>query len=172
MQVKVLFLGPLREVAGTSSQRIEIPEGATVEQLLRLIEGSVPGLKAYSKTMAISVNQEYASVQTSLKDQDEVGLLPPVSGGSEKFRADMRTRAFIVQEKIEAEKIISALKAGEDGAVVTFEGVVRNNSRGRRTVYLEYEAYIDMAVRQLTRLAEEAIERFGIRDAVIYHRTG
>ncbi len=167
MQVNVLFLGPLKEMAGASNLSVEVQEGETVEGLLRLIQGSVPGLKAYSKSMAISVNQEYASVQTILHDQDEVGLLPPVSGGSGKS-----DRAFIVREKIESEKIVSGLKAPQDGAVVVFEGIVRDNSRGRRTVYLEYEAYVDMAVRQLTKLVEEAISQFRVRDAVIHHRIG
>lgn len=171
MQVNVLFFGALKELAGKSAQSIELPNGATVERLLSLIMQEIPVLKPYSRSMAISVNQEYALPGRVLNDQDEVGLLPPVSGGSETAHSE-KNRVFIVREKIDSEKIVASMKAPSDGAVVTFDGIVRDNSRGRHTLYLDYEAYEEMAYRELVKLVEGAIAQFQIRDAVVFHRLG
>ncbi|MHB1023923.1 MAG: molybdenum cofactor biosynthesis protein MoaE [Acidobacteriaceae bacterium] len=74
--------------------------------------------------------------------------------------------------RIPAEEIVAAMKAGEDGAVVVFDGIVRNNTRGRRTLYLDYEAYEEMALDQMRKLAAEAVEKFGVRDVALVHRLG
>jgi molybdopterin synthase catalytic subunit len=68
--------------------------------------------------------------------------------------------------------LVESLKAGEDGAVVVFDGIVRNNTRGRKTLYLDYEAYEAMALEQMRSLATEAIARFSVRDIVVVHRLG
>ncbi len=79
---------------------------------------------------------------------------------------------MLTREPIDAESQIAAAKRGEDGAVVVFDGLVRNNTRGRRTLYLDYEAYEEMAARQLSALAAEARGRFGVRQVSIAHRLG
>ena len=68
--------------------------------------------------------------------------------------------------------ILAALKAGADGAVCVFDGIVRDNTRGRRTLYLDYEAYEEMALNQMRSLAEEALAKFGVRDISVVHRLG
>ncbi len=78
----------------------------------------------------------------------------------------------IVDAPIPAETIVSGMKAGGDGAVCVFDGIVRDNTRGRRTLYLDYEAYREMALELMQRLATEAIEKFGVRDVAIVHRLG
>jgi molybdopterin synthase catalytic subunit len=103
-------------------------------------------------------------------------LLPPVSGGAGKSEpGDLSGRAkhaAIVRERIETRAVLEAIKRPEDGAAVVFEGVVRDNTRGRRTLYLDYEAYEDMAVKQMEELSEQALSRFPIRDVAIVHRLG
>jgi molybdopterin synthase catalytic subunit len=79
---------------------------------------------------------------------------------------------YLTREKIEREAVIAALQAGEDGAVVIFDGVVRNNTRGRSTLYLDYEAYEEMALGQMQQLAAESLQRFAVRDVAIVHRLG
>ena len=81
-------------------------------------------------------------------------------------------RIEITDALIPAEAIVAALKAGSDGAVCVFDGIVRDNTRGRRTLYLDYEAYREMALAQMHSLASEAIARFGVRDVAIVHRLG
>jgi molybdopterin synthase catalytic subunit len=119
-------------------------------------------------SVAISVNQEYAAADTQLHAGDEVALLPPVSGGADVEAPLVK----LVRERIVPHDIVPALERPEDGAIVIFDGVVRNHSRGRRTLYLEYESYEDMALKQLEELAIQAKEQFAIRDLTIVHRLG
>src|SRR5580765_2346310 len=81
-------------------------------------------------------------------------------------------RVEIVDGVIRAEEVVGALKAGSDGAVCVFDGIVRDNTRGRRTLYLDYEAYREMALAQMMALAEEAVAKFGVRDVAVVHRLG
>jgi len=78
----------------------------------------------------------------------------------------------IVDGPIGADAIVAGMKAGGDGAVCVFDGIVRDNTRGRRTLYLDYEAYREMALEQMRGLAEEAVTRFGVRDVALVHRLG
>ena len=73
---------------------------------------------------------------------------------------------------IDAEPLIAAIKRGEDGAVVVFDGIVRNNTRGRQTLYLDYEAYEEMAEKQMRELAMEAAKQFAVRQVALVHRLG
>jgi molybdopterin synthase catalytic subunit len=128
--------------------------------------------------IAVSVNAEYATGDHLLREGDEVGLLPPVSGGSgahgESSSEKAAKEVFIAltREPIDAQKLVAAARRGEDGAVVVFDGVVRNNSHGRPTLYLDYEAYEEMAVKQMNALAREARSRFGVRHVTLVHRLG
>ncbi|HVP41792.1 MAG TPA: molybdenum cofactor biosynthesis protein MoaE [Terriglobales bacterium] len=167
MQVKVLFFGVLKEMAGRASEGVELAEGATLSDLLERYEKEVPKLKQYRGSIALSVNQEYAAASTRLKNGDEIGLLPPVSGG-----ADEEPLVRIVHERIDPHQIVTPLERPEDGAIVMFDGIVRDNSRGRRTLYLDYEAYEEMALKQMRGLAAQAKERFAIRNVAIVHRLG
>lgn len=164
MQIKVLFFGALKELAGGGSDALVLPEGATLGDVVRHYEQRLPRLREWSGAMAMAVNQEYSGPEARLKSGDEVALLPPVSGGT--------SRTSLVRQKIDTDTVLQLLKQPEDGAAVVFEGVVRNNTRGRRTLYLDYEAYEEMAVKQLEELADEALKRFKVRDVRIVHRLG
>jgi molybdopterin synthase catalytic subunit len=169
MRVRVLFFGMLRDLVGRSSESRELPAEANVSDLLACYR-DLPRMAEFLPSVAVSVNQEYACPDAPLQDQDEVALLPPVSGGTNEAPADGRTR--LVRDRIDAQPILAAIRKPSDGAVVVFEGVVRDHSRGRRTLFLEYEAYEPMAARELEKLATEALSRFAIRDVVIVHRLG
>jgi molybdopterin synthase catalytic subunit len=80
--------------------------------------------------------------------------------------------AEIVDKSIAADAIVAGMKAGGDGAVCVFDGIVRDNTRGRKTLYLDYEAYREMALEQMRRLAAEAVTKFGVRDVAVVHRLG
>src|SRR5262249_13965552 len=102
--------------------------------------------------------------EVKLSANDEIAFLPPVSGG--------RAQTRVTREKIDVKTIVDEAKKDEDGATVTFEGIVRNHTRGRRTLYLEYESYEQMALNQMEALVADSLQRFAIRDAVIVHRLG
>lgn len=166
MRVRVLFFGVLKDLAENSSDILDLPEGALVRDVLAHCVARSPKLKESMSSLAVAVNQEYARPETMLHANDEVALLPPVSGGSG------RERASIVRDAIDAQGILQKIKRGEDGAAVMFEGVVRNQTRGRRTLYLDYEAYEEMALQQMEELATGALKQFQIRDVALVHRLG
>jgi molybdopterin synthase catalytic subunit len=118
--------------------------------------------------IAVSVNAEYARREQVLAEGDVVGLLPPVSGGVE----ESPLVSYLTREVIPTEALVTAAKQGSDGAVVAFDGIVRDNTRGRKTLHLDYEAYEEMAVKQMAALTEQAVERFGVRGVTLVHRLG
>jgi molybdopterin synthase catalytic subunit len=81
-------------------------------------------------------------------------------------------RVQITDGVIPAAEIVAGIKAGSDGAVCVFDGIVRDNTRGRKTLYLDYEAYREMALEQMRALAGEAVVKFGVRDVTLVHRLG
>jgi MoaE-MoaD fusion protein len=164
MQVHVLFFGMLKDVAGRATDLLNLPEGATLGDVLNHYEERIPGLKDFLPSIAMSVNREYAGPEMKLSANDEIALLPPVSGGA--------LQVSMVREKIDTASVLARIKRPEDGAAVVFEGVVRDNTRGRKTLYLDYEAYEEMALQQLKGLAERAKVDFKIRDVGIVHRLG
>ena len=173
MQVRVLFFGALRDLSGHATDSLSLPEGATLADLVSHYEQKIPKLKQFLPSLALSLNQQYAQADSVLHDQDEVALLPPVSGGnSAPEREILPVRGFLTRERIRTDELARALQKPEDGAVVVFEGVVRNNTRGRRTLYLDYEVYEAMAAQELQKLADQACEKFAVREVQIVHRLG
>lgn len=171
MQVKLLFFGMLKEIAGRDSDAVELPVGARISDLLAGYAAKSPGLKEYFPVIAIALNEEYSEPGATLHDRDVVALIPPVSGGTGATGTTAQ-RAWIVRKRIDTSMVMDSLKHPEDGAVAVFEGIVRDHSRGRRTMYLEYEAYETMALKQLEALVAEALNKFAVRDARIVHRLG
>jgi MoaE-MoaD fusion protein len=168
MRVRVLFFGILKNVVGKPEDEIEVPESASVRDVLARYVSTAPQLKESLAPLALAVNQHYAGPDTKLRPGDEIALLPPVSGGAETGRR----YASIVREAIHSHRVVEELKRGEDGAVVVFEGVVRNQTRGRKTLFLDYESYEKMALEKMESLAGQAIEEFKVRDVAIVHRLG
>jgi MoaE-MoaD fusion protein len=190
MEIRVLFFGMLKDLAGRASDSLNLPENATLGDVLSHYEQAIPRLKDLMSSLAMSVNQEYAGRDARLQPGDEVGFLPPVSGGSpdaaDGTAAPSTSRrggsqaagsrqykhAAIVREAINAASLREGIKRPEDGATAVFEGIVRNHTRGRRTLYLDYEAYEDMALKQMEKLAGRVLSEFKIRDVALVHRLG
>ncbi|MBZ5512707.1 MAG: molybdenum cofactor biosynthesis protein MoaE [Acidobacteriia bacterium] len=171
MQVRVLFFGILKDIAGKASDEVSLPEGATVRDLLSHYAQDAK-LKGMLGSIAVALNQEYAARTAGLHEQDEVGLLPPVSGGADSTQPATQSRVQLSSERIDTAGLAERMKRAEDGAVVVFEGIVRDNSRGRRTLYLDYEAYEEMARKQLEELAAQALSKFKVREVAVAHRLG
>ena len=172
MQLRILSFGRLRDLLSAES-RVELPSGATVGELWRNLKAAHAELAPYEGSLAIAVNQQFAVHDTVLKDGDEVALLPPVSGGRQDEALPLRTEHATLQgEPLDSAALMASCRAGEDGAAILFDGMVRNNTRGRRTLYLEYESYPAMAVAEMERLAAEALSKFAIRDVRVAHRVG
>ncbi len=171
MRVRVLLFGVLRDSFGTAERWVELPDGAcSVSTLLRHLEaGADPALRALWPRLAVAVNQQYARAGDPVTGDDEVALLPPVSGGTGDPASD---RVVLTEAPLRSAEAVALLKAGSDGAVVVFDGIVRDNTRGRRTEYLLYEAYGPMALAGMRELAAEAGRRFPVRAVLLHHRLG
>jgi MoaE-MoaD fusion protein len=168
MQVRVLFLGVLKDLLSSSGEAVTLPEGATVAQLMEQLRNG--GAHPVWAALAVAVNREYAAASAVLQEGDEVALLPPVSGGADV--AAMAPIVALTRERIDRDALVAALQQPGDGAVVVFDGTVRDNTRGRKTLYLDYEAYEEMALDQMQKLAREAAERFAIDRVGVVHRLG
>ena len=159
MRVSVRLFAGLRERAGVDARELDLPDGATVAHVWPALGlGDEPG------GLLLAVNREYADRGRVLADGDEVALIPPVSGGSESV--------LVTEEPLSLDAAVQAVASDEAGAVTTFLGTARVQSRGRRVLYLEYEAYEDMAAEHLARLADDLRERHGLSGIAIHHRTG
>jgi MoaE-MoaD fusion protein len=172
MKIGVLFFGVLKDMVGRSCDSVDLPEEARVREVLLHYARESPKFEAMVPVLAISVNQEYSGVDRVLRAGDEVALLPPVSGGLALGSGEVGGEVSIVRERIDIDAVVGRLQHPADGAAVIFDGVVRDNTRGRRTRYLEYEAYEAMARKQMESLAVQARTRFGVRGASIVHRLG
>jgi len=109
-----------------------------------------------------AVNRRYAEREQELADGDEVALIPPVSGGA--FR--------VTAEPLSLEAVVEEVADESAGAVATFLGTVRRESRGRTVLYLEYEAYAEMAEEVMAQIAAELEQRYELWAVAIHHRVG
>ena len=141
MQVRIRLFAGLRERAGTGERTLDLTDGATLGDVWTAL-----GLGEEPAGLLYAVNKRYAEPATALADGDEVALIPPVSGG------DFRVTA----EPLSIDAVVREVQRDEAGAVATFLGTVRNRSRDRNVLYLEYEAYEGMAEQTMAELARGA----------------
>jgi molybdopterin synthase catalytic subunit/molybdopterin converting factor small subunit len=157
VRVTVRLFAGLRERAGTGERRIELADGATVADIWPEL-----GLGDEPRGLLYAVNKEYAGREQALADGDEVALIPPVSGGA--FR--------LVDGPIDARAVVAEVADERAGAVATFEGTVRRQSRGREVIALEYEAYSGMAEKVMAEIADEVKAKCDLCEVAITHRLG
>ena len=168
--MRVLFFGQLKDITGVAQEDAELSEGARVQDLFERYGRKFPKLASFRDSIAASVNQEYANWRAPLSSGDEVAFLPPVSGGQQSA---VEEDVFqIVREAIRPQELIDSLKAPEDGALVVFDGFVRNHYKGRQTLYLEYEAYEPMALAKMREIGTEIRAKFPLHRVAIVHRLG
>lgn len=175
VQVKLLFFASLKDIVGSRQLDFEVPSGATVNDLLERLEARYPGLRPYRSIVLTSLNEDYVDRSTVVSDGDEVAIFPPVSGGASSgpVIADRPREVYrLTREAIDAREIADMILRPEDGALCIFEGVVRNNSKGKTTRYLEYEAYETMALKTMEEIGEFVRSAWEIGCVAIVHRLG
>lgn len=168
VRITALLFGQAREWVGSSSLELELEAPATVESAFTILKSKHPRLAEMERSLLFAVNEEYASSASPLSDGDRLAVLPPVSGGE----AASRDIFEITREPIDIADLRARLLEGDSGAVVIFDGVARNNTKGRRTLYLEYEGYRPMALRTMEQIGREVHERWPINRVGIIHRLG
>ena len=179
ISVSVLFFGAARDAAGTDEVQLKLnlphDSASAREQLFT----AYPALRRFGKSLLFAVNQEYAQPEQAIKDGDELAIFPPVSGGADEVAltavcdgADAHDFFELTTETIDVGAVARRVVLPECGATVTLDGYAREWTRGRRTLYLVYEAYQTMAMREMERLGQQAHEKFEIAHIGIVHRTG
>ncbi|MEZ5098711.1 MAG: molybdenum cofactor biosynthesis protein MoaE [Thermoleophilia bacterium] len=158
MRVHVKLFAGLRERAGFAERELELPDGAPVADVAR----AIPELGGLPDGLRFAVNKEYAADDRPLADGDEVALIPPVSGGS--FR--------LTDQPLDLNAVVAEVADERAGAIATFTGTTRVQSRGRVVEYLDYEAYEGMAEQELERIATELLARYELCKVAIHHRIG
>lgn len=165
MVVRVRLFAVLRELAGSSSLELTLPEGATVDDALAALKGQAELAAGVGKmSLVMAVNRDYAPGSRVLQAGDELALIPPVSGG--EAGQPVPTHVRITAEPLSLEAVAKLVGDPGAGAVVTFQGTTRNVES------LYYEAYEEMAAERIAAILGAAVERHGLLGAAAEHRTG
>lgn len=184
MQVRVRLFAVYREQAGTDALELEVPSGASAREVFATLQERFPRLRPVSEPLGVAVNREHRPPEDPLQDGDEVVFLPPVSGGQASGRragaAQRRARArqtaggrFRLSPRPLDPRRLEALVAHPScGAAVTFQGTVRSPNQGHEVLHLEYEAYGEMALQEMERIAREVAERWPEVRLAMEHRLG
>lgn len=157
MRVVVKLFAGLRERAGTGERQVELSDGATAGNVW-----SALGLGEEPPGLLYAVNREYAERDRPLADGDEVALIPPVSGGA----------CLLSETPLDLAAAVAEVADEQAGAIATFVGTTRVESRGRTVLHLEYEAYEGMAEQVMAELAASLQARYSLCRVAIHHRVG
>jgi len=164
VQLSVRLFASVREALGSNSLTLDLADGATVGNLLGELKDRFPQMRDLPAAM-VSVNLEYVGEDHPLRENDQVALIPPVSGGSNRHFE-------ITPDPLTGDSVAELVRSPECGAITVFLGTARRMSRGREVEYLEYEAYPEMAIRKLDQIADEVQERWGTDRIAVRHRIG
>jgi len=165
VSIRVLFFGAARDAVDATQLDLSLDAPATVSSAFRTMAARFSQLERFGRSLLFAVNQEYATPDTVLKENDELAVFPPVSGGSDDFFE-------LTTEPIDVGAVARRIVLPECGATVTLDGYAREWTKGKRTLYLIYEAYDAMAQSEMERLGAEAHKQFEIAHIGIVHRTG
>jgi MoaE-MoaD fusion protein len=161
VRVQVRLFAILRERAGRDAVEIDLSEGATVADAISAV-ARLPALNLLHRLpVRMAVNRDYATLETQLRADDELALIPPISGG-----AGPRIHARVTAEPLSLDALARTVSDASAGAVVTFQGMPREIAR------LDYEAYAEMAQERIAAILGECAERHGLTAAAAEHRLG
>lgn len=166
--VRARLFARLREQAGVEIETVELPAGSTVADVYAALRGAHPALEQDRAAVRAALNQEFADWGGVVEDGDEVAFIPPVSGGAHGVGVLFE----LTNRPLDSRRMETAVAHKGAGAICTFTGVVRDNSRGQSVTQLDYEAYEEMAVAQMRRIGDEIAERWPEARVAMAHRTG
>ena len=163
MKVQIRLFASYREAAGVGELRVDLADGATVEDAIAAVADRYPSIASPgSRTLVAARNREYVALDTRLADGDEVALIPPVSGGAFRLSA----------QPLSLDAAVAEVADDRAGAIATFSGTTRIESRGRAVQWLDYEAYPEMAEDVMTQIAAALQDKYDLCGIAIHHRTG
>ncbi len=164
MKIRIKFFASFREITRERERVADVPAGSTPASLLVVLSGEFPALDRFNTTTAFAVNGTYSAPDVPLQDGDELAFIPPVSGGGGRY--------VVTDQELCLEEVAARVRDPSCGAVTVFEGSVRDVSRGRKVLYLEYEAYKEMAEKKLAEIGDDIRARWGLDRVAISHRVG
>lgn len=171
-KVKVLYFAAARERVGTDAEALEVSSGAgggvTVGDVLDAVSRAHPSFAHLRPHVRVAVNQEFSHPEDPVPDGSEVAIIPPVAGGSEAASSHFR----VLSEPLSLDAVVRCVSGPGMGGVVTFTGAVRNETKGRAVVKLDYEAYVPMAEAKMAEIAGEAHAQWPGTRVAIHHRVG
>ena len=165
MAVTVLYFAAARERAGVSRESLDVPAGARVSDVLALLSARHPALTPLLPHLRVAVQQQFVGLDAPVPQDAELALIPPVAGGSPGLFA-------VVDRPLVLSQVVDAVAGEAAGGLVTFSGAVRNQTKGRRVLRLEYEAYAPMAEAKLAEIGQEVASRWPGTRLAIMHRVG
>jgi MoaE-MoaD fusion protein len=176
MRARVLFFGLLKDVVGRSAEEREFADGADLRLVFDTYAARFPQLREMAGSIVMARNQEFAPLATPISEGDEIAFLPPVSGGAVRDPIEIQDPDghyfAITRHAINTHGVIARILTGAEGAVITFEGTVRNNTRGRATRFLDYECYESMALKMMAQIGREIAATHQIGRIAMVHRLG
>ncbi len=164
----VLYFAAARERVGLSRETLEVPAGARVADVLKLLAERHASLAPLLRHLRVAVNQEFVDADAQVPAGAEFALIPPVAGGSGAAPGLFK----VVDRALRLDEVVEAVSGEAYGGLVTFSGSVRNQTKGRRVLRLEYEAYPPMAEKKLAEIGAEVAARFSGTRLAIVHRVG
>ena len=166
--VRIRYFARLRELAGVETEQLEVPTGATLAGIYDALRLKHPALDPDRETVRAAINQEFSEWTSEVHDGDEVAFIPPVSGGTHKVGIVFE----LTTDPLDARRLEAAVAHSGAGAICTFTGIVRDNSRGQSVTELDYEAYAEMATAQMRKIGDEIAQKWPEARVAMAHRTG
>ncbi|MBN9683874.1 MULTISPECIES: molybdenum cofactor biosynthesis protein [unclassified Corallococcus] len=165
MSVTVLYFAAARERAGLSRESLDVPPGARVSDVLALLASKHPPLAPLLPHLRVAVQQQFVALDSPVAPDAELALIPPVAGGAPRLFG-------VVGRPLQLSEVVDAVASQGAGGLVTFSGAVRDQTKGRRVLRLEYEAYAPMAEAKLAEIGDEVARTWPGTRLAIMHRVG
>lgn len=167
MNIHIRYFASLREIVGRDEETLSVDEGTRVATMRTVLIARYPRLQAVVERSVCAVNRGYVPAETVLHDNDELVFIPPMGGGTA-----MEPLIVLTRGPLDRDALVTATSHPSIGGIVVFEGIVRDNARGKQVRYLEYETYQEMAEQQIRTLISEAQQRWGVERVAVAHRFG
>lgn len=167
MHIQIRYFASLREITGKGEEKLSISDETPIADVRMILLTRYPQLQLILERCVSAVNRRYVSAETILQEGDELVFIPPTGGGT-----PIEPLIQLTREPLDRNALARAVSHPSIGGIVVFEGVVRDNARGKQVCYLEYDVYEEMAVEQIRAIIAEAQQRWGIEHVAVAHRFG
>jgi molybdopterin synthase catalytic subunit len=167
MHIQIRYFASLREITGEDEEQLTVPNEATITDVRIMVLTRYSQLRPILERCVHAVNHRYVPAETILKEGDELVFIPPTGGGT-----FIQPLIQLTREPLDRDALVRTVSHPSVGGIVVFEGVVRDNARGKQVRYLEYDVYEEMAIEQIRTIITEAQQRWGVERVAVAHRFG